>query len=199
MLESGTMDTRGFTLFDTAVGACGIAWGVGGIVGVQLPESDEAQTRARVMRRHAGVAEATPPPKVQRAADGIAALLAGEARDLWFVVLDLEGVPAFERRVYAIARTIKPGETMTYGEIASRIGQAGAARAVGWALGRNPFAIVVPCHRVVAANGKAGGFSASGGKVTKMRLLTIERARTSPAPSLFGYLPHAVRPARGAS
>ncbi len=95
-----------------------------------------------------------------------------------------------------MARQIPPGETLTYGEVAARIGEPGAARAVGTALGQNPFPIVVPCHRVLAANGRTGGFSARGGVATKMRMLSIERARTGSAPTLFdalGGLPLAAR------
>src|SRR4029453_17011519 len=94
------------------------------------------------------------------------------------VALDMEQVPAFERRVYEAARRIPAGKTLSYGEIAGQLGVPGSARAVGRALGRNPFAIVVPCHRVVAAGGKLGGFSASGGVHTKRRMLEIERAST---------------------
>src|SRR5262249_29656053 len=158
------------TLFATAIGTCGIAWSARGIVGMQLPEATEPATRARLLRRCPGVSEAAPPPVAQRAIDGIAALLRGEAIDLTTVELDMEGVLPFNRRVYALARTIPPGATLTYGEIAARIGEPGAARSVGQALGSNPFAIIVPCHRVLAAGGKIGGFSANGGVATKRRL-----------------------------
>jgi methylated-DNA-[protein]-cysteine S-methyltransferase len=178
------MSEQGFSLFETAVGRCGIAWGERGIIGVQLPEADESETRARVARRFPGAREGTPPPLVRSAIDGIGALLRGEASDLSQVVLDMNGVPPFHRRVYEAARGIGPGATLSYGEVAARIGVPGAARAVGQALGRNPFAIVVPCHRVLAAGGKAGGFSARGGVTTKMRLLSIEGAGASQS-SLF--------------
>jgi methylated-DNA-[protein]-cysteine S-methyltransferase len=170
------MTANGFTLFDTAIGRCGIAWGGRGVVGVQLPEAREAETRARLLRRFPDAREAPPPVDVRRALDGIVALLRGEVSDLSTVALDMERLPAFHRRVYEIARTIPPGETLSYGELAARLGAPGAARAVGQALGRNPFAIVVPCHRVLAAGGKVGGFSANGGITTKLRLLSIEAA-----------------------
>ena len=188
------MSTQGFTLFETAIGACAIAWSERGVTGLQLPESSEAKSRARMARRFPEALEGTPPPHVERAIDAIVALLAGEPSDLSNVALDLAGVADFERSVYDVARAIPPGETLTYGEIAARLGDPGAARDVGQALGQNPFPIVVPCHRVLAADGKAGGFSASGGVATKMRMLTIERARTNDAPSLFGGLPLATRP-----
>ena len=179
------MTAQGLTLFDTVIGRCGIAWSDHGITAVQLPEADDPKTRARLLRRHPDAREAPPPPEVRRAIDGIVALLRGEASDLSAVALDMEGVEPFERRVYEVARTIAPGATLTYGEIAARLGDASQARDVGQALGRNPFPLIVPCHRVLAAGGKAGGFSANGGIATKLRLLSIEGARTSDAPTLF--------------
>ena len=174
-----------FAIFDTAIGRCGIAWSERGVSGVQLPEAREAETRARLGKRFPGVREAPPPPDVRRAVDGIVALLAGEPSDLSAVALDMEDVPLFHRRVYELARTIPPGATLSYGDIAARLGAPGSARAVGQALGRNPFAIVVPCHRVLAAGGKLGGFSANGGVRTKLRLLSIEGARTTDQLPLF--------------
>jgi methylated-DNA-[protein]-cysteine S-methyltransferase len=99
--------------------------------------------------------------------------------------LDMEGVPPFHRRVYELARAIPPGEVLTYGEVARRLGDPGASRAVGQALGHNPYAPVVPCHRVLAAGGRSGGFSAEGGAATKLKMLEIERARFGGAPGLF--------------
>jgi methylated-DNA-[protein]-cysteine S-methyltransferase len=180
-----TMTTHGFALFDTPIGRCGIAWGERGIVGVQLPEGRDGETRARVIQRFPAALEVAPPPDVQRALESIVALLRGEASDLSAVSLDMDHVPPFHRRVYEVARTIAPGATLSYGDIASRLGSRGASRAVGQALGRNPFAIVVPCHRVLTAAGKLGGFSANGGITTKLRLLSIEGARMNGTPSLF--------------
>ena len=177
--------THGFALFDTAIGCCGIAWSDRGVAGVQLPEGREAATRARLHRRFPGAREVAPPPAVERALGGIVALLRGEGAELDAVALDMGGVPLFRRRVYEVARTIPPGATLSYGEIAARLGQPGSARAVGQALGRNPFAIIVPCHRVLAAGGRIGGFSAGGGVSTKMRLLSIEGAGTSGQLPLF--------------
>jgi methylated-DNA-[protein]-cysteine S-methyltransferase len=191
------MTARNFAIFDTAIGACGIAWGERGIAAVQLPEANEQKTRARLLRRFPEAREAPPSPDVQRAVDGIVALLKGEAIDLSAIALDMEDLPAFNRRVYEVARAIPPGATLSYGEIAAKLGEPPqAARDVGQALGQNPIPIIVPCHRVLAANGKPGGFSASGGVTTKLRLLTIERAKTSDAPSLFENLPLAARPSR---
>jgi len=173
------MTASGFVLFDTAIGRCGIAWGEHGVAGVQLPEAGEAETRARMLHRFPAAGETAPPPEVQKAVERIVALLRGEAGDLAEVTLDMNEVPAFHRRVYDVARTIPPGKTLSYGDIAARLGAPGAARAVGQALGRNPFPIVVPCHRVLAAGGKIGGFSAQGGVVTKRRMLAIEGARVN--------------------
>ena len=175
------MAASAFQLFDTPIGRCAIAWGESGVVGVQLPEASPAATRARVLRRFPGARETGPPPAVRRAVDGIGALLRREPCDLSGVDLDMQGVPPFHRRVYEAAREIPPGATLSYGELAKRIGSPGSARAVGQALGRNPFAIVVPCHRVLAASGRAGGFSATGGVATKLRMLALEGARTAGA------------------
>ena len=181
------MMANGFALFDTAIGRCGVAWGGRGIAGVQLPEGGERETLARMLRRFPAAGEATPPPEVRQVIDRIVALLRGKASDLSTVRLDMDEVPVFHRRVYEAARAIPQGMTLSYGEIATRVGAPGAARAVGQALGRNPFPIVVPCHRVLAAGGKIGGFSAQGGIATKRRMLAIEGAQLDAgAPLLNG-------------
>jgi methylated-DNA-[protein]-cysteine S-methyltransferase len=177
--------TGGVTLFDTAIGQCGLAWGEHGVSGVQLPEADTAATCARLHRRFPAMTEGPPPGGVRTAIEGIVALLAGQPADLTAVTLDLGGVPEFHRRVYAVARTIPCGHTLSYGEVARRLGDPGAARAVGQALGRNPFPVIVPCHRVLAAGGRMGGFSAAGGAATKRRMLAIEGAPESGGRPLF--------------
>jgi methylated-DNA-[protein]-cysteine S-methyltransferase len=174
-----------FSLFDTAIGRCAIAWGARGVVALRLPEANDQATRAHILMRHKQAREAPPPPDIAHAVDAIVALTGGEARDLSAITLALDEVPEFHRRVYALARTIAPGATLTYGDIAARLGDPDAARAVGRALGQNPFAIIVPCHRVVAAGGRNGGFSAHGGVATKRRLLAIEAARPEAEPMLF--------------
>ncbi len=179
------MAATGFTLFDTAVGTCGTAWSGRGIVALQLPEADREQTRARLLRRFPDCPEQAPPAPVQDAIGKVVRLLEGEPVDLSPVALDLDAAPAFHRQVYAIARTIPPGETMTYGEIARRLGDPQASRAVGQALGQNPVAIIVPCHRVLGADRKPGGFSAGGGVRTKLRMLSIEKARIGGSQDLF--------------
>jgi methylated-DNA-[protein]-cysteine S-methyltransferase len=177
---------RGCCLFDTAIGPCGIAWTEAAFAGVQLPESTRAGTLGR-LRRYVGpeVPEAAPPAFVQSAIVRIQALLAGARDDLADLPLELEGLPPFHRRVYEATRAIPPGEVLTYGEVARRVGEPGAARAVGQALGNNPFAPVIPCHRVLAAGGRSGGFSAEGGVNTKLRMLEIERTRFGGEPGLF--------------
>lgn len=178
-----------FTLFATAIGHCALVWQGEAIIGAQLPERDDSVARLRLAKRFSDADEAAPPTFVADAMADIVALLSGERRDLSHLPIALDTVPAFNRSVYAVALTIPPGETLTYGEVAVRIGDPGAARAVGVALGQNPFAPIVPCHRVLAASGKTGGFSAEGGIETKLRMLTIERARTSAQPGLFDSLP----------
>ena len=173
------MTEHGFTLFDTPIGRCGIAWGGRGVVSVQLPETRVDLTRTRLLGRFPDAREARPPPAVRSAIGDIVALLRGEAIDLSAVALDMDQLPAFQRRVYETARRVPAGATLTYGEIAARLGAPGSARAVGRALGQNPFAIVVPCHRVLAAGGKIGGFSAHGGARTKRRLLELEQRHRS--------------------
>ena len=170
------MSTHGFALFDTSIGRCGIVWGPRGIAGLQLPEARASATRARMLKRFPGASPQSPPPEAQRAIDGIVALLRGERSDLSAARLDMQGVADFDRRVYEVTRAIAQGSTLTYGEVAARAGSPVSARAVGQALGRNPFPIIVPCHRVLAAGGRTGGFSASGGAATKLRLLAIEGA-----------------------
>jgi len=182
------MPALDFTIFDTAIGACGIAWSARGVYAVQLPEGSAAATRARLIKRYPQALEAQPPSAIRAAIGGIVALIAGEARDLKDVVIDDEGTPDFNKKVYAVARAIPPGETLTYGEVAERLGDKALARAVGQALGENPCPVVMPCHRVLAANGKTGGFSAPGGVDTKLTLLTIEKAQPG-GPNLFGDLP----------
>ncbi|MGO4523711.1 methylated-DNA--[protein]-cysteine S-methyltransferase [Microvirga sp. 2MCAF35] len=176
-----------YTLFETSIGHCGLAWNGRGVLGFQLPEDDATRTRGRIAKRFAGIVETPPPPDILGIIADVTALLSGEARDLSHVALDMDGLTDFDRRVYEFARGIPPGRVLTYGEVASRLG-IDNARAIGQALGRNPFAIIVPCHRVIAAGGKLGGFSANGGATTKRRLLAIEGARRDENPTLFDLI-----------
>jgi methylated-DNA-[protein]-cysteine S-methyltransferase len=177
-----------FTLFDTPIGTCSLAWSEAGIAGLGLPEASAAATRARLRRRWPQAQETVPPAEIQRVIDRVLALLAGEAVDLADIPLDLAAAPGFHRKVYEVARTIPPGRSTTYGEIARRLGAPHESREVGQALGRNPIAIIVPCHRVLGADGKMGGFSANGGVATKRRILEIEGASALGAGPLFESL-----------
>ncbi len=183
------MEDLGFTLFDTAIGRCGMVWSERGVVAVRFPERSDDATRDRIRRRFADAREATPSVEAQRAIAGIVALLNGEPRDLRDVTVDMQDVPDFNRQVYDVARSIGPGATLTYGEVAERLGDRNLARDVAQALSQNQTPIVVPCHRVLAAGGKTGGFSAPGGVKTKLRLLSIEGAQPEAGPMLFDRLP----------
>jgi methylated-DNA-[protein]-cysteine S-methyltransferase len=173
-----------FALFDSPIGRCGLVWSHKGITGLQLPEQSEAATAERVRHRFPAALEAPPPGEAAAAIAAVADLLAGNKTDLSFIALDMDDLPPFHRRVYEDARRIPAGETRSYGDIAIRLQAPGAARAVGQALGHNPFALIVPCHRVLAADGSMHGFSAHGGVATKRRLLEIEGASPR-APVLF--------------
>ena len=164
----------GWTLFDTVLGPCAMAWGPRGILAVQLPEADAAATQARLLRTTGPLPQALPPSDVAAALQAVTDLLAGRAHDFSGVVLDMGAVTPFQQRVYAQTLRIPPGQTCTYGELAEALGSRQLARAVGQALGRNPFAPIVPCHRVLAAHGGIGGFSAHGGAATKLQMLANE-------------------------
>lgn len=179
-----------FALFPTAIGDCAIAWRGDVIVATRLPGGDiEGGFAARF-----GAVAAAPPPVIERAIGAITALLEGEKINLSFVVCDFGGIDPFAVRVYELTRAIPPGETRTYGAIATELGDKLLAQRVGQTLGRNPFPIVVPCHRVMGAHAKLTGFSAPGGVETKLRMLAIEGARIGDAPGLFGELPLAAKP-----
>ncbi|MFN3514071.1 MAG: methylated-DNA--[protein]-cysteine S-methyltransferase [Phenylobacterium sp.] len=173
---------KGLVLFDTTLGECGLVWSERGLLGVAFPP----QAETRLKRLHPDARAGEPSLAVAAAVAGIQALLAGEKRDLAEIEIDLSTVPPFQARVYEIARAIPPGRTRTYGEIAAELGDLALSRAVGQALGANPWPIVVPCHRVLAAGGGKGGFSAPGGTDTKLRLLEIEGALAPETLPLFG-------------
>lgn len=182
--------TLGLALFPTALGDCGLAWSAQAITGVQLPYARREDTLATLQARFADCAEAAPPPWVAAVMADVAALLQGDASAaarLAAVPLDMAQAPPFHQQVWQTARHIPMGETLSYGEFAALLSQPGAARAVGQALGANPFAPIVPCHRVLAKGQGGGGFSAPGGVDTKLRMLQIERARFG-APGLFDAL-----------
>jgi len=182
------MAGRAYTIFDTGIGRCGIAWGHAGIVGVQLPEAREVETRKRLFQLYPDAREMRPPLNVELAIEGIVALLRGEGGNFSDVTLDMGGIHAFNQRVYQITRTIPRGETRTYGEIAARLGASGAVHSVAQAIARNPFVIIVPCHRALEAGSYADRISPHGGVISKRRLLSIEGAGSASCKTLFDVL-----------
>jgi methylated-DNA-[protein]-cysteine S-methyltransferase len=179
-----------FCVFPTLLGHCALVWRAPGIVvGSALPHGSEPETRDAVARWYPSAREVAPgstvtPAAIAAAMAGVVALLRTGAGDLSGVELDLGVVPDFDRRVYEVVRTIPAGATLGYGEVAARLGAPGAAQAVGQALGRNPFPPIVPCHRVLAAGRQVGGFSARGGRRTKLRMLEREGVHLE-HPTLF--------------
>jgi methylated-DNA-[protein]-cysteine S-methyltransferase len=182
------MAGRAYTIFDTGIGRCGIAWGEAGIVGVQLPEAREIETRKRLYHLYPDAREMRPPLNVELAIEGMVALLRSEPGDFSDVTLDMSGIHAFNQRVYQITRAIPRGETRTYGEIAARLGTSGAVHSVAKAIARNPFVIIVPCHRVLEAGGYADQISPHGGTVSRRRLLSIEGVGSPSRKTLFDVL-----------
>ena len=182
------MSGRAYTIFDTGIGRCGIAWGADGIVGVQLPEAREIETRKRLFQLYPAAREIRPPPNVELAIEGIVALLRGAGGDFSDVTLDMGGIHVFNQRVYQITRAIPRGETRTYGEIAARLGAPGTAHSVAPAIARNPFVIIVPCHRVLDAGGYADEISRHGGVISRRRLLSIEGVGNPGRKTLFDVL-----------
>jgi methylated-DNA-[protein]-cysteine S-methyltransferase len=188
----------GYALFDTAIGRCALVWRGGLVIGAALPEASDERARASLARRFPCAVEAEPPAFAAQAIARIGKLLDGRRVELGEIALDLSAGSDFERAVWQRARGIPCGEVRSYGELAGEIGAPQGARAVGVALGRNPVPIIVPCHRVLAAEGRSGGFSAPGGVATKFRILEIERARRIGDPELFESLPLAVKPEKRA-
>jgi methylated-DNA-[protein]-cysteine S-methyltransferase len=182
------MAGRGFTVFDTGIGRCGIAWSDGGVIGVQLPEAREIETRRRLFQLYPETRETRPPLNVEIAIEGIVALLRGQVSDFADVTLDFTGIPAFNRRVYEFARAIPRGETRTYGEVAAALRASGAAHSVAQAISKNPFMLIVPCHRVLEAGSYADRISPNGGSISKRRLLSIEGAISLGSKTLFDVL-----------
>lgn len=173
------------TQVDTVLGWLGLVWGPHGLLRVQLPQASRELTRAQLQARFPDAQEAPLPPALTGVAADLAALLRGERTDLSGAPLDMRQVPAFHAEVYTLARRIPFGETTTYGALATLLGDVSLSRAVGVALGRNPWPLIVPCHRVTAADGSLGGFSAPGGVQTKRRLLALEGAPPARQGELF--------------
>ena len=182
------MSGQAYTIFDTAIGRCGIAWGHSGIVGVQLPEAREIETRKRLFKLYPDAREMRPPPNAEAAIEGIVALLRGEMGDFSDVTLDMDGIHVFDQRVYQITCRIPRGETLTYNELAVRMGAPSAVRSVAQAILRNPFVIIVPCHRVLETGGYTDKISPHGGLISKRRLLSIEGTGSPSSKTLLDVL-----------
>jgi methylated-DNA-[protein]-cysteine S-methyltransferase len=182
------MAGRGYAVFDTGVGRCGIVWSDAGVVGVQLPEAREIDTRRRLFRHFPEARELRPPINTELAIEAIVALLRGAASDFSDVELDMSGISAFNQRVYNFTRGIPRGETRTYSEVALQLRVSSAAHSVAQAIAKNPFMIIVPCHRVLEAGHTADQISPYGGTISKRHLLSIEGARTSSSKTLFDVL-----------
>jgi methylated-DNA-[protein]-cysteine S-methyltransferase len=176
----------GYALFETPIGLCAIVWGARGIVGTQLPEPGRGAAVRRLQQRFPDAHSGSPPSGIAAAIKRIEAVLGGAKDDFEELALDWRTVSAFDQAVYREAQAIPSGETITYGTLAARLGDPARAQAVGQALGRNPWPIVVPCHRITAADGRMGGFSAPGGRATKLKLLEIEGALAAETLPLFG-------------
>ena len=179
---------RAYTIFDTAIGRCAIAWSDAGIVGVQLPEAREIDTRRRLFHIYPEAREIKPTPNADIAIEGIVALLHGESADFSGVTLDFRGVHGFDQRVFQFTQRVARGETLTYGDLAARLGSPSAVRSVAQALARNPFVIIVPCHRVLEAGGYADRMSPHAGLISKRRLLSIEGAVNPTSKTLLDVL-----------
>ena len=184
-------------MFDTPIGPCGVAWGPAGITGMQLPEGTATQSLAGLERRVPGASAHAVPPAIAAVIDRVVAVLDGGRDDLGDVALDLRGRSGFECRAYSVVRGIPPGSTMTYGDVAAAIGNPGLARAVGRAMGGNPFPIIVPCHRVLGADGTIGGFSAHWWPDDKAPDATCaEKASLNAKVPPCSTRPGSIRPAR---
>jgi methylated-DNA-[protein]-cysteine S-methyltransferase len=189
----GAPMTAAYHLFDTAIGRCGIAWQGDAVAAFALPGAGDAETLRSLLRRCPDAAPGEPDDFVAAVIGDVRRLLSGEKLDLSDVPVDLSMLSDFEQRALAALRRVGHGETVTYGELAARLGAPGAAQAVGAAMGRNPVPVIIPCHRVLAGGGRSGGFSAPGGVTAKFRLLQIEQAGRSGERLLFDTLPLAVK------
>ena len=169
------MSNLHYLIFETASGFCGIAWSDAGITRFQLPAKSAEATERIVRRRAPGAEPGVPTPMVAEAVAAAKRYFEGNATDFAQLELDLDGQAQFFKRVYAAARRIKWGQTSTYGTLAKELGGGPeTARDVGQAMASNPIPLIIPCHRVLAAGGKIGGFSAPGGAAAKIRMLGLE-------------------------
>lgn len=177
-----------YTVFDTAVGRCAIAWGQNGVLGVQLADVREIETRRRLLRQFPEARELPPPADVQYFIDSIGIALRGQFAELSDIPLDMSDLSPFDCRIYEMVRRIPRGETRTRAEIATQVGSPGIVHSLAQALARNPFALVVPCHRVLESAGRIDGIPTNGGAMTRARLLSLEGALPSRGSTLFDAL-----------
>jgi len=184
----GSVMGRHYAIFDTGIGRCGIVWSEAGIVAVQLPEAREIETRRRLFKVYPEAREVRPPPMVESAIEGIAVQLRGRPVDLSDLPLDMTGISTFNQRVYEVTRTIPRGETRTYAEVAAQLRRTGAEFSVAQAIGKNPFMVIVPCHRVLEAGHYADKNSLFGGTISKRHLLSLEGTRPIASKTLFDVL-----------
>jgi len=184
----GRIMGRHYAIFDTGIGRCGIVWSEAGIVAVQLPEAREIETRRRLFKVYPEAREVRPPPVVESAIEGIAVQLRGRPVDLSDLPLDMAGITTFNQRVYEFTRAIPRGETRTYAEVASQLRRARAELSVAQAIGKNPFMVIVPCHRVLEAGHYADKNSLFGGTISKRHLLSLEGTRPIASKTLFDVL-----------
>lgn len=176
-------------VFETALGFMAVGWSASGITRVWLAERDRAAVERRLAQRAAGVPDLAPPLAIAAVVERLKEYAAGTPVDFSGTPIDLAGVDDFRLAIYDAAKRLRYGETVTYGELARRAGHDGMARETGAALGANPLPIVIPCHRILAAGNKIGGFSAPGGSATKERMLAMEGVRVGPPPSAQALLP----------
>jgi methylated-DNA-[protein]-cysteine S-methyltransferase len=175
------MSEQHYRVFETAGGFCAIAWNVTGITRFQLPTSTAAATERHMRRRVPDAEPGTPPPHVEKVIAAAQRYFAGERIDFSDVPLDLDGEDELFRRIYTALRRVGWGQTTTYGTLAKELGAGPqGAQDVGQAMAQNPVPLIIPCHRVLAAGGKVGGFSAPGGSTTKIRMLELEGVRVGP-------------------
>jgi len=189
-MRTDTAVREHYCVFETAIGPCGVAWTEHGLTRMQLPEANRSMTEQRLQRRARNAGPELPSPPIRRAITDLQSYMLGERIEFASVPIDWRRVSAFHRKIYEATRALGWGETASYGGIARRAGAPVVARAVGQAMSRNPVPIIMPCHRVLAANRKIGGFSAYGGAVTKQRLLVREVVRLGvEEPVLPGLFP----------
>jgi len=176
-----------YCLIATDFGPIGLAWSGRGLIRLQLPDETETLTKARLIRRIQAV-EADPPAWLEPTVADLRRYFSGEETAFPDASLDLESVPDFHQALYREMRKLGWGETLTYGELATRVGMPGAAQSVGQAMGRNPIPVIIPCHRILASGNTLGGFSAPGGTRTKLKLFAIEGIRLGLRdPSQLGF------------